>query len=146
VYFIKDTTCRIKFPQQVDSRNIMKANFITGIDRDTFGGALLYHLQGKEDTPISVQLLVVWRWGLSVFYSDSWIIKHKNILDWDKDRLKELYDIYDSQRELYFLAKDWKLDDNTKLKTKCVPSFDFKIKVTIYEKSSLKPLQVDPNR
>jgi hypothetical protein len=38
----------------------MKANFMTGIDRDTFGGALLYNLQWEDGASISTQLLVIW--------------------------------------------------------------------------------------
>jgi hypothetical protein len=50
VHFIKDATCHIRFPQQINPKSIMKANFITELAKVTFGGALLYHLQRKEDT------------------------------------------------------------------------------------------------
>jgi hypothetical protein len=49
VYFTKDTTFYIQFPQQVDFKSTMEVNFKTDIDRDTFGGALLYHLQRKKN-------------------------------------------------------------------------------------------------
>jgi hypothetical protein len=43
VYFIRDTTYHIQFPQQVDYKSIMKTSFITGMDRDMLGGTLVIH-------------------------------------------------------------------------------------------------------
>jgi hypothetical protein len=53
VHFTKNAAWYIQFPQEVDSNSIVKVSFIAGIDRDTFGGALLYNLQQKEDESIS---------------------------------------------------------------------------------------------
>jgi hypothetical protein len=54
VYFTKNAMYHIRFPQQVDHDCIMKANFITDINQNTFGGALLYRLQHEEDVEIHV--------------------------------------------------------------------------------------------
>jgi hypothetical protein len=59
-YFTKDATCHIQFPQQVDSKCIMKAKFRIGIDQATFGGVLLYHMKGKDDVLTNTQVLVIW--------------------------------------------------------------------------------------
>jgi hypothetical protein len=93
VYFTKDATYHIPFLQQVNSKSIMKINFITGIDRGTCGGVLLYRLQRKEHASTSTQLLVIWRCRSDntyphVLYSHAWLIEHENTLVLDKDKLK----------------------------------------------------------
>jgi hypothetical protein len=150
IYFIKDTTCHIHFPQQVNSMSIMKANFATNIDQDTFGGALLYHLQQKEVASINVQLLVIWGCKSYGIYSHTWIIKHESTLVWDKDKLKKFYNVYDSTRDAYPHIGRWKLDDNTGIKTKCEISHEgFEMKVTISREEGIfyiMPPRVNPNK
>jgi hypothetical protein len=149
VYFIKDANCHMRFPQQVNSKNIMKANFITGIDQDTFGGALLYHLQrgwGRSNA----QLLVIWGYKPDGIYSHTWLIKHENTLVWDKGELRRFHDVYDSQCDAYSRIGEWLVDYGTGMKAKCETSNGgFEMKVTISRESGLLPIsppQVDPNR
>jgi hypothetical protein len=148
IYFTKDTTCHIQFPQQVDSNSMVKVKFRTDMDQDTFGGVLLYHLQRKEN--INAQLFVVWGHKYNKIYSYAWLIEHESALAWNEDRLKRLYDVYDDQlnREI-FIMKEWLLDDNTKLKTKCELS-SIGLEIIISEEKNLlsptKPLWIDPNR
>jgi hypothetical protein len=150
VYFIQDTMCRIQFPQQVNSNNIIKIKFATGIDRDTFGGALLYNLQ-RECGTISAQLLVIWGYKSCGIYSHAWIIKHESTLIWDKNKLKRFHDVYNSRRDEYLNIGRWGLDNNTELRTECVTSHGgFAIAVIIFEGSRrgifYTTPRVDPNR
>jgi hypothetical protein len=149
VYFIKDTTCHEHSPQQVNSESIMKVNLKTGIDQETFGGVLLYHLQRKEIT--NTKLLVIWGRKSDYFYSHVWLIEHESTLEWDKDKLKRLYDVYDSQYDNDFNIEEWVLDDNTKLKTKCETSHGgLEMNIFISEEkdpsSCRKPLWIDSER
>jgi hypothetical protein len=151
VYFAKDAMSYIHLHQQVDANYIMKVKFRAGIDRSAFGGALLYHLQRKKGASISTQFLTIWGYKSDNLYLRAWLIEHESILDWDKDRLKKLYDIYSSQLDRDFTIEGWLLDDNTKLKTKCRIAYnDFRMEVTISEEKNLnwpiKPLWIDPNR
>jgi hypothetical protein len=152
IYFIKDAKCYIQFPQQVNEKSIMRTNFITDINRSTFGGALLYHLQRKANTSISVQLLVIWGSTSDRIYSHVYLIKHESTHDWDKDKLKRLYDVYNSQYKMCFIQeKYWLLDDNMLLRTVCETSREgFEIEIIIYEEKypfhPMKSLWVDPNR
>jgi hypothetical protein len=165
VYFTKDAMCHIQFPQQVNSESRMKANFINGIDQDTFGGALLYHLQRKDNnesdhqsgtdknTSISIQLLVIWRHKLDDFYAFALPIEYDATLIWNEDKLKELYHVYDRQYDIKFTS-DWKacsLSNNLILKTKCrLTHGGFKMNIIISEERKLiypiKPLWIDPIR
>jgi hypothetical protein len=150
VYFIKDTNCHIQFLQQVDPRNITRVNFMTGLAQDTFGGALLYHLQRKKGTSISALLLVIWGYNSDGIYSHTWIIKHESTLVWDKEKLKRLHDAYDSRRDEHLNIGRWELDDNTKLRTRCEISHGgFEMKIIISRKREIfyaTPPRVDPNR
>jgi hypothetical protein len=153
VYFIKDTTCYIQFPRQVNSKSIMKVNFITGLGRQTFGGALLYHLQGKEGVLTSTQLLVIWGYRFDWIYSHALLIEHESTFVWNEDKLERLYNAYNSQYEVYttIFREEWLLDDNTILKTACESSYrGFETEVIISEDEYLsrpiKPLWIDPNR
>jgi hypothetical protein len=163
VYFTKDTTCHIQFPQQVNTNHIIQANFITGVDRDIFGGILLYRLQRKRDdesdgrydkdksTPMSTQLLVIWRYGIDKFYPGVWLIEHESTFAWDKDKLKRLYNVYGSQYYDYSNMEIWLLYDNIKLKTVYETSHGgLEMKVIISEdESSLysrNPLWINSNR
>jgi hypothetical protein len=145
-YFIKDAIYHMQFPQKIDFKHGVKVNFITSIDQDTFGGALLYHLQRKsnnesddrsdKDTSISAQLLVIWGHKFDEFYSHVWLIEHKSTLDWDKDKLKSLHNVYNSQYILYDTEKEWFLNDNTALKTKCETSRGgLEVNITISEET-----------
>jgi hypothetical protein len=109
--FIKDAACHMQFPRKVNANRIMKANFITGADRDTFGGALLYHLQQKDNTPISIQLLVIWRYNTNRLYSNAWLIEHENTLVWNENELEKLYSVYSSLYNIDFNTEEWLLDD-----------------------------------
>jgi hypothetical protein len=148
-HFIKDTACHIQFPQQVNPESKMKVNFITGTDRDRFGGVLLYHLQRKENT--SIQLLVIWGYKSERIYLDAWLVEHESALVWDKGKLKMLYDRCNIKYGLYYKLNAWLLDDNTKLKTWCTSSHGgFKMEITIseerYASTFQKPLWIDSNR
>jgi hypothetical protein len=154
VYFIGDATCRILFPQQVNSKSITKANFRASMDSGTFCGVLLYRLQGKEDTTTSTQLLVIWRYEFDWLYSCMLLIEHESTLVWDKDKLKMLYDGYCSQYEAYPNVgwKTWLLDDNTKLEIERKSSHGgFEMEIIVSEDdpdlfSLHKPLWIDPDR
>jgi hypothetical protein len=154
VYFVKDTTCHIQLPQQVSPKSTVKTNFITGMDQDTLGGALLYHLK-KEDASISAQLLVIWGCDYG-YYSDSWIIDHGSAFVWNEDKLKKLYEAYEILG-LYISPEHYLLNDDTRLEVTCHQSYEFsQIEVTISEEEEeeeegnlsypMKPLYVDPNR
>jgi hypothetical protein len=146
----------IQLPQQVDSNSIMKANFITSINQDTFGGVLLYHLQGKKDTPTSTQLLMIWGYKSNGLYSNVLLIEHENTLIWSEDELKRLYHVYDSRYKAYydtdlFGRETWLLDDNTELHMSCNSwCKDFKIELSIFESETStyppRPLWIEPNR
>jgi hypothetical protein len=151
VYFIKDASCHVQFPQQVNSKSIMKINFITGADKDTFGGALLYRLQRKKKTSISTQLLVIWGYDSIGPYSYTLVIEHESTLVWNEDKLKRLYDVYNSQHRVYFNSEKWLLDGNTRLNTYCRTlhgGFEMDISIHKRESNSIpkKPLWVDPNK
>jgi hypothetical protein len=110
----------------------MKANFTTGIDRDTFGGALLYNLQWEEGASISTQLLVIWGYNPDGSYLRVRRIEHENTYNWDKDKLKELYDVYSSP-DKSCACDDWKLDNSTRLGILCSMLYSgSKMDVTIY--------------
>jgi hypothetical protein len=151
VYFAKDTTRHIQLPQQVDSKSMVKFKFRTSINRDAFGGVLLYHMQGKENASACVRLLVIWGCKSDRIYSHALPIEHKSTFVWNEDKLKMLYDIYDSQYNKCFSAEGWLLNDNTKLKTKCESSYGgLEMNAIISEEKDLdgpiEPLWVDPNR
>jgi hypothetical protein len=151
IYFTKDATYHTQFPQQVNSKSIMKVNFITGIDQDTFGGALLYRLQRKENTTTSTQLLVIWGYRSDRTYLHALLVKHESILSWNEDKLKRLYGVYNG---LWHRCSDpgiWLLNDDTELKIEYkVLDGGFRMEVIISEERDLvsyrKPLWVDPNR
>jgi hypothetical protein len=129
----------------------MKVNFKTGLDRSKFGGILLYHLQRKEDTSKSCRLLVIWGRNSYKLYSHVQLIEHESTLIWDKDKLKMLYDGYDSQYNIDFIMEEWLLDDNTELETKCETSCGgLEMNISIREKNYLnnlvKPLWIDSKR
>jgi hypothetical protein len=150
-YFIKGAKCHIQFPQRVNSRSMMKASFITSIDRDMFGGVLLYHLRRKENTQTDIQLLVTWGYNSERLYSDAWVIEHEHTLVWNKDKLKRLHDVYSSQRNVYLDIRYWLLDDNTNLETTYEALHGcFEMKVIISEEKrqylSTEPLWIDSNR
>jgi hypothetical protein len=150
-YFIKDTTRHMHFPQSVNSESKMEANFKTGMDGDTFGGTLLYHLQWKEDASISTKLLVIWGWNSYGLYSHAWLIEHESALTWNEDKLKRLYDVYNSQCNIDFDEREWFLDGNKKLRTKCETSRGgLEMNIAISEETNLlsyrKPVWVDSNR
>jgi hypothetical protein len=152
VYFIKDTDYHIQFPQQVNHRSIMKANFVTGIDQDTFGGVLLYHLKRKNDASISVQLLVIWKYKSNGIHSRALLVEHESTLAWDKVKLKRLYDGYGNQYEAYSVMNKgrWLLSDNIRLGTSCNLSYGgFKMNISIYEEDLpyfMFPPWIDSNR
>jgi hypothetical protein len=156
VYFTKDVTQHIQLPQQVDSNRIMRTNFITSTDQDTFGGVLLYRLQRKEndksdkDTSISTQLLVIWGYKHNEPYSHALLIEYEDTSVWKKDKLKRLYNVYSSQYDIGFNTEVWSLDDNEKLKTAVKTSDDgFKMEITISEEYFSYPrkvLWIDSNR
>jgi hypothetical protein len=130
VYFVQDATCRIQFPQHVNSKSIMKARFITGISRSTFGGALLYRLQEKKYTSTRTQLLVIWGYNSDKIYSHARLIEHESTLDWNKDKLKSLYNLYNIQYNVPSHLGRWWLSEDRTLKTKCETSHGgFEIKV-----------------
>jgi hypothetical protein len=159
VYFTKNTMCYIHLPQKVDSESRIEANFRTSLDRSTFGGALLYHLQRKEnnesdkDTSVSTQLLVIWGYNYQGVYLHTWLIEHESTLIWNEDKLERLYNGYDSQYNMYsdLDIRDWSLDDNTTLKTEFGSSHgDFEMEVNISEEEypflPIKPMWIDSNK
>jgi hypothetical protein len=89
VYFIKDATCHIQLPQQVNPGSTMRINLITGIDQNTLGGVLLYHLK-KEGVSIDAQLLVIWGHNSNGLYSDAWLIDNEGAFVWNEDKLKRI--------------------------------------------------------
>jgi hypothetical protein len=151
VHFIKDAMCHIHFPQQVNSKSKMKVTFKTRMNQYTFSGALLYHLQEKEDTHISTQLLMIWGRKSDKFYSHTLIIEHESTLIWKEDKLEKLYHVYDSQDSAYSNTGIWLLNDDKKLQAKCETSRGgFEMNIIISEKEYLsllrKPLWVNSNR
>jgi hypothetical protein len=135
----------------VTSKCGVKINFKTSMNRDTFGGALLYHLQREENTPISAKLLVIWGWNTYCIYSRAWIIEHDSTLDWDKDKLKRLYDAYHIHYYVYFYMGKWLLSNNTKLQIVDDVSHGYlKMEVIISREESRlshqKPPWIHPNK
>jgi hypothetical protein len=149
ICFTKDARCHEHFPQRVNSESIMKVNFITGVDQDTFGGASLYH-------STNTQLLVIWggRYGEFHWYAlylHACLIEHEKTLIWDKDKLKKLYDEYNIQWFASNNSGTWLLNNNTKLRTYCNSLYaNFRMEVIISEIKNIhrpmKPLWVGPNR
>jgi hypothetical protein len=161
VYFTKDATYHIQLPRQVDSKSSMKVNFKTCINQDTFGGALLYHLQRKKndesdnrsdtekDASIGAQLLVIWGCERNKLYSHALLVEHESTITWSKDELKRLYDIYKRHYNTEFISDidEWWLDDTTKLKTTCEKFYrGFEMNVIMSEEDDLlcpkKPLRI----
>jgi hypothetical protein len=156
VYFTKDITCHIPFPQQVNPKSITKVKFATNVDRNAFGGVLLYRLQRKENPPTNTHLLVIWGYRPPIsysyaLYSHAWLIEHESALVWDKDKLKMLYDKYDDH---WYTKSDlglWFLNNNTDLRTDYKASCGgYRMEMTISENKNMlypmKPLWVDPSR
>jgi hypothetical protein len=156
VYFTKDATCHPQFPQKVNPKSITKINFITGVDRDTIGGVLLYRLPQKTDTSTHTQLLFIWGYRCNIFYpllvySQVWLIEHEDTLVWDKDKLRMLYDKY---YELWYTDDDsgpYLLNDNTKMNVEegfFYGGYEMHAFVSEEKRylSYRKPLWVDPNR
>jgi hypothetical protein len=153
VYFIKDATCHIYLSQRVNINYMLKVNFRVGIDRDAFGGALLYRLQWKEDTSTCTQLLVIWGYKSNKLYSHTLPIEHVNTLVWDEDKLKKLYDVYNDRDHIHSISEweVWLLDDVTILGTMCrISHGGFEMNVTISEERRLplpkKSLWIDSNK
>jgi hypothetical protein len=161
IYFIKDAACPIQFPQQVNSESTMKVSFKTDIDQATFGGALLYHLQKREDESgdwsdtdedesISIKLLVIWGCKSDCFYSRAYIILHESTFTWNEEKLKMLYNLYNSQYQLCTKTGEWWLHVDLMLKTKCKRRHaGLEIVVSIseeYLKYPREPLWFDSNR
>jgi hypothetical protein len=122
----------------------MKANFMNDIDRNTFGGALLYHIEGKDNASISTKFLVIWGYKSDRLYSHTLFIEHEIKLVWDEEKLKRLYDVYSN-------VGSWLLNDNTKVETmRTAPYKTFEMNIDIYRQkhdlSHRKPLWVDSNR
>jgi hypothetical protein len=152
VCFTKNATCHEHLPQQVDSKSAMRANFKTDVNRDTFGGVLLYRLHGKEDTSTSTQVLVIWGYDSCRLYSYLWLIEHESTLNWNEEKLERLHNVYNSRYNIRFDIEGWLLNASTKLKTKYKMSFEsgFRMNIIISEEKDLaepiKPLWVDLNR
>jgi hypothetical protein len=152
-HFIKVATCHGHFPQ-VNPKSSMKVNLKIDASKDTFGGALLYHLQRKMDTSMSTQLLIIWEFRIDRFYSHTWLIEHGSAFIWNEDMLKRLYDKYDSQHDTDIIlnTEKWLLDDNTKIEIVCkaLSEGDFEMNIIISEEKDLchpiRPLWVDLNR
>jgi hypothetical protein len=149
LYFTKDTNCFIQFPQQVSSKSRIKVVSKTGIDQNTFGGVLLYHLQGKES--IIAQLLVVWGYKSNRIYLHAQLIEHEITLVWDEDRLKGLHDVYNNQYDQTSNIERWLLDNNKELQTVCESSCGgFEMNIIISEAEHQfqpqKPLWFYPNK
>jgi hypothetical protein len=96
---------------------------------------------------------VIWGYRRDSIYSHAWLIEHDNAIDWKKDKLERLHDVYNSQYEACstIYQGKWLLDDNTKLETKCVSSYGgFETEVIIYEDESIlfpmSPVWINPNR
>jgi hypothetical protein len=150
VYFIKDEKCHIKFPQQVNSKLIIRTSFVTGMHQSTFGGALLYHLQRKENTSMSAQLFIIWGFKFDRIYLHTWFIE-QSAFAWRKDELKRLYHIYHSQYDIDANTREWLLNDHTRLETECETSHGgFQMEISVTEKAYLpqprKPIWMDANR
>jgi hypothetical protein len=111
VYFFKDKTCDTQFAHQLIPNSVMAVKLQTGMDQDTLGGALLYHLQKKEDTLIGTQLLVIWGYKSDRIYLHAWLIEHESTFDWDRNKLKKLYDVCDSRYDIESNMGRWLLDD-----------------------------------
>jgi hypothetical protein len=151
VYFTKDNTCHTHLPQQVDSKSEIKVKFKAGINQDTFGGVLLYRLQWKEDVSTGTQLLVIWGCKSDNLYSHVRLIEHESTLTWNEDKLKILYDVYNSQYNMDVIIEKWLLDDNTKLKTKYeISRGGLEINIIISEEKDMsshaKPLWIDSEK
>jgi hypothetical protein len=165
VYFIKNATYHGHLSQQVDSKSRIKVNFITGIDEDTFGGALLYRLQRKynnepdhqfdadKDIFISAQLLVFWRCERARFYSLATLIEHDITFIWNENKLEEFYHIHDRRYNIKPAFDQFirSLNDGTTLKVKCRllhGGLKMNIITSEEEKQSLpeRPWWIDSNR
>src|SRR5690606_8211242 len=96
-----------------------KVKFKTGINRDTFGGVLLYNMQRKECASVNTQLVVIWGWKSYRLYAHMYLIEHESIPTWDKDKLEKLHNVYNSWYDIDPGTVEWLLNDNTKLNTKC---------------------------
>jgi hypothetical protein len=152
IHFIKDATCYIQFPQQLKSnRSIMEAKFAIGIDRNAFGGALLYHLKRKEDASISTQLLIIWGYDHFEMYLHIWLVEHESTLVWNEDKLKRLHNAYRSQYSIRPTMKTWLLHDNIRLMTYVgSPDGCCSMSVIISETEGhgriMRPLRIDPSK
>jgi hypothetical protein len=163
IYYTKDTTRHIQFPRQIGPNCAMKVNFITGVDQDTFGGILLYHLQRKKNDEsdnqhvtdksisTSIQLLMIWICKSDKLYSRVTLIEHDNAFVWDKDMLKKFYDVNDVEYDADSDPVKWFLNDSIILTTVCKTSYGgLEVEGIISgeenELSPRKPLWLDPNR
>jgi hypothetical protein len=94
---------------------------------------------------------MIWGFKSDHLYSCAWLIEHERTFTWNEDKLRRLYDVYNSQYDRDFNAEEWLLDDNAMLKTVCALSHGgFEMNIFISEEKDLsyhrKPLWVDPSR
>jgi hypothetical protein len=154
VCFTKNVTQHIQFPRKVNPKSTMQTRFITGMDQDTFGGALLYLLQRKEDASISTQILIIWGRKYDTLYSRAWLIEHENTFTWNKRKLKRLYHRYDRRCNVDTIpnGEKWLLNDNKKLRISCEILYKkcFRMDINISEEDyifrPIKPLWIDTDR
>jgi hypothetical protein len=130
-YFGRDVIWYMPPDQKVDTNAMTSASFGRDINKDEFASALIYKLQRKkgpesdnqsgvddmfiEDTPTSLQLLVIWGYNNEYSFSlRALLIKHSNTITWDEDTLEKLHSMYLALLRNDRIVKDtWLLDDET---------------------------------
>jgi hypothetical protein len=134
VYFGHNIIWRIPPDQKVDANTATSVSFGRDVTKDESAGALIYKLQRKshksnnqsgmdststEDTLTSLQLLVIWKSvNKCIFSARALLIKHSNVITWDKDTLKKLHSMHLALcKEDHIIEDTWLLDDATVLVT-----------------------------
>jgi hypothetical protein len=161
VYFSDCTACHVSPDQQIDTDSTMVASFGIGSEQYYFKGALLYKLQRKHSSRVSIKetaasmyLLVVWDIGWYVYGFYVRLIECTNDFTWDENKLWALHDQYKYEfRKTY---KDsiitWLMNDSTLMKTKfdVIYGSDYKLDIIISEGTlkhdTKEPIQFDLKR
>jgi hypothetical protein len=164
VYFGYNTIW-LRYPnQKVDINTTIEISFGRDVSKDEFAGALIYKLRKRrcfefndqsnvnsaltEDTPTSIQLLIMWRFNNKSEVSlCAQLIKHSNVITWNEYILENLYSTHLGLLRDDRVVKDtWRLDDATVLMTTSRWEMSSTIDITISEGTreygSMEPIWV----
>jgi hypothetical protein len=131
----------------VGTNTTTRASFGINAIKEGFTSALIYKLQKKnhdsndqsdvddtKDTSTSLQLLVAWKVdGYHRYCTDTMLIRHRNTITWDEDKLMKLYSMHYALRRNNRINDTWLLDDGVLMTTLKFGKEEHTIEITISE-------------